>query len=187
MEHPMEAPAASEMQQAIETPVPDNDDELVCDFLLSEDLAPPFVQSADSHLAWRVEFQLPQEFESGHPIPIKDVIMLATNQKKSRTEVRLSELTNEEREEFERAKSAEVSNWLQTGTVCKVLRESLSPEQILRSRWIHVVKPIEDPAEQKRLGQKRKAKSRLVVLGYLDPELETRPGIALHSTDNLGC
>ena len=175
MEHPTVAPTDSEMQQAIETPVPDADDELVCDLLLSEDIEPPCVQSAEVPLAWRCEFQVPHEFEEGHPIPIEDVIMLATNQKKSRTEVRLSELTNEERAEFERAKSTEVNNWLQTGTVCKVLRDSLSPEQILRCRWIHVWKPIEDPAEQKRLGKKRKAKSRLVVLGYLDPELETIP------------
>ena len=175
MEHPMVAPADFEMQQAIETPVPDADDELVCDLLLSEDIEPPYVQRTEVPLAWRVEFQVPQEFEDGHPIPVEDIIMLATNQKKSRTEVRLSELTSEERAEFERAKTTEVNNWLQTGTVCKVLRNSLSPEQILRCRWIHVWKPIEDPAEQKRLGKKRKAKSRLVVLGYLDPELETIP------------
>ena len=175
MEHPMVAPTDTEMQQAIETPVPDADDELVCDLLLSEDIEPQCVQRTEVPLAWRVEFQVPQEFENGHTIPVEDIIMLATNQKKSRTEVRLSELTSEERAEFERAKSTEVNNWLQTGTVCKVLRDSLSPEQILRCRWIHVWKPIEDPAEQKRLGKKRKAKSRLVVLGYLDPELETIP------------
>ena len=79
MEHPMVAPTDFEMQQAIETPVPDADDELVCDLLLSEDIEPPYVQRTEVPLAWRVEFQVPQEFEDGHPIPVEDIIMLATN------------------------------------------------------------------------------------------------------------
>ena len=55
------------------------------------------------------------------------------------------------------------------------MRDQLSPEQILRCRWIHVWKPIDDPVDQQKSGKTRKAKSRLVVLGYMDPQLETIP------------
>ena len=130
---------------------------------------------SSANYAWRMELEVPKVISSDSYMPIEDLIFVATNQKKQRTEVKLSTLSPEEKEEFEKAKQSEVNNWLQTGTVSKVLRDQLSPEQILRCRWIHVWKPIEDPKEQQRHGKCRKAKSRLVVLGYMDPELETIP------------
>jgi hypothetical protein len=90
--------------------------------------------------------------------------------------VKLNTLEPEERLEFEKAKAKEVNNWLQTGTVERMFRHELAPEQILRCRWLYVWKPVEDPKEQKELGGKsRKAKARLVVLGYMDPQLDTIP------------
>eukprot|EP00435_Cladocopium_sp_Y103_P018769 s655_g4.t1 len=149
------------MKQAIETPVPPAaDDELVCDLLLSEDVQPQFPKEANEVLAWRFEFELPSTFQDHQPMTIDDVVLLATNQKKQRTEVKLCQLGPEELEEFEKAKASEVNNWLQTGTVCKALRESLAPEQILKCRWIHVWKPIEDPAEQKKLGKRLFSKAK---------------------------
>ena len=160
---------------AIETPVPDDDDELICDLLTCTDVNVEMPGAPDSNYAWRMELDVPEVISNDSYMPIEDLICVATNQKKQRTEVKLSTLSPEEKEEFEKAKLSEVNNWLQTGTVSKVLRDQLSPEQILRCRWIHVWKPIEDPKDQQRLGKSRKAKSRLVVLGYLDPELETIP------------
>ena len=52
--------------------------------------------------------------------------MLATNSKKQRAEVKLSELSPSERAEFETAKMSEVQKWIQTGTLTKV-KESNSP------------------------------------------------------------
>ena len=69
-----------------------------------------------------------------------------------------------------------MNNWLQTGTVAKIFRHQISPKQILRCRWLYVWKPLEDPKEIKENnGKSRKAKARLVVLGYMDPQLETIP------------
>ena len=164
-----------ELRNAIETPVPETDDELLCDHLICTDAETFLTCEAEESLAWRLELNVPTEYQETTSIPIDDIILLATNQKKQRTEVKLSQLTPEEREEFEKAKTTEVNNWLQTGTVCKALRSSLSPEQVLRCRWIHVWKPIEDKAEQENQNKTRKAKSRPVVLGYMDPELETIP------------
>ena len=58
--------------------------------------------------------------------------------------------------------------WLQTGALKPILRKSLNPEQILRSRWVLTWKPIEGADGQV---NSRKAKARLVVLGYMDPKL----------------
>ena len=103
-------------------------------------------------------------------------LFLATTAKRQRTEVKLSTLDPAERQEFENAKNKEVNNWLQTGTVAKIFRHQISPKQILRCRWLYVWKPLEDPKEIKENnGKSRKAKARLVVLGYMDPQLETIP------------
>ncbi|CAL1161703.1 unnamed protein product, partial [Cladocopium goreaui] len=63
-----------------------------------------------------------------------DDILLATTEKKQRTEVKLTTLNAEERKAFEEAKDSEIQNWLKTGTVSKVLRSKLAPEQILRAQ-----------------------------------------------------
>ena len=72
-----------------------------------------------------------------------EMTFLATAAKKQRSEVRLSELSTAEREEFSKAQDAEVTNWLKTGTVQKMFCNQLSPEQILKCRWILTWKSIE--------------------------------------------
>ena len=130
---------------------------------------------------WRAEFEIGQpemesECISNKPPTEEEVLLLATSAKKQRTEVRLSTLSPEERQEFESAKAKEVQNWLQTGTVEKMFRHDLSPSQILRCRWLYVWKPLTELSDQKAHGGKtRKAKARLVVLGFQDPQLDTIP------------
>lgn len=128
--------------------------------------------------AWRVEIVIGdkeiQEWKSeDNPA---EMCFPATAAKKQRTEVRLTDLSKAEAEEFRLAKSNEVRNWLQTGTVVKMLRNQISEDEILRCRWILTWKPIEmadrDPSNP---NKDCKAKARLVVLGYLDPHLEELP------------
>ena len=163
--------------QTIPVPHGDTDDELVCDMLLCHDLDDQQHLLGNDQLAWRFEIDFPEidDIMTVTDENLEDMIMIATNQKKQRTEVKLSTLTPDEVAEFDKAKKNEIDNWLKTGTVCKILRNKLSPEQILRCRWIYVWKPIEDREEQKVQGKSRKAKARLVVLGYMDPSLETIP------------
>jgi hypothetical protein len=71
----------------------------------------------DTNYAWRMELDVPEVISNDSYMPIEDLICVATNQKKPRTEVKLSTLSPEEKEEFEKAKQSEVNNWLQTGTV----------------------------------------------------------------------
>lgn len=160
-------------------PIPDDedDDELVCDHILCVDAVEPELlrPNDDEHLAWRMEYEVSQEERELIEHDPTALAFLTTNNKKNRSEVKLCNLTSEEREEFEIAKSKEIANWLHTRTVSNIARDKLSPEQILRCRWIYTWKDITDPLEQKKQGKNRKAKARLVVLGYLDPSIEQLP------------
>ena len=172
-----------EVRQPHEIPVPDDAaEELMCDLLTwIDDHAMDVIGPDDQNLVWKagLEFtkqQLTEFCKTSHNPSEEQFLMLATATKKQRTEVKLSNLEPEERREFEAAKSKEVNNWLQTGTVMRMFRNELSPKQILRCRWLCVWKPIECPKEQKENGGKsRKAKARLVVLGCMDPQLDTIP------------
>ena len=159
--------------QPHEIAVPESDDELVCDILNCVDLDLQECHPEPGQV-WRAEFDIDVTPDS-HNMQNEAYVFLATAGKKERTEVKLHTLNTEEQKEFEKAKEKEINNWLQTGTVERMFRHQLSPEQILRCRWIYVWKPIECPKEQKELGKNKKAKARLVVLGYLDPQLETIP------------
>ena len=104
---------------------------------------------------------------------------MVSNAKKTHAEVKLTQLTPAEKEEFKKAKQTEIQSWLKTGTVGRILRSQLQPEQIIRCRWILTWKAL-DPTDVKKDAagnpiRTHKAKARLVVLGYLDPEIETIP------------
>lgn len=94
--------------------------------------------------------------------------------KKQRAEVKLKDLTDEQRREFAKAKEKEVDQWLSTGTVQAILRDRIPAANILRSRWILTWKDV-DEIEAKEIGKQRKAKARLVILGYEDPNLTEIP------------
>ena len=95
--------------------------------------------------------------------------------KKQKTEVKLSNLTKEERQLFEEAKGKEIQSWLDTKTVCKIFRHQIPTENILRCRWILTWKDAETNSHlgaDTKQSSSRKAKARLVILGYQDPSLE---------------
>ena len=90
---------------------------------------------------------------------------LASVSKRARSEVSVKDLTSQELQLFEKAKEKEIQCWIQTSAIKAVLRRRLNPEQILRSRWILTWKSPEPGEDQ------RRAKARLVVLGFQDPKL----------------
>eukprot|EP00435_Cladocopium_sp_Y103_P034646 s733_g9.t1 len=98
----------------------------------------------------------------------EELAWIASVCKRARAEVSVKTLSLEEKILFEKAKDAELNCWMQTSALKPILRQKLNPEQILRSRWILTWKPINEEDKSK---PQRKAKARLVVLGYLDPKL----------------
>ena len=85
--------------------------------------------------------------------------------KRARAEVRVKDLNQAELALFDQAKQKELQCWIQTSAIKPILRRKLNPAQILRSRWILTWKDPEPGESQKR------AKARLVVLGFQDPKL----------------
>ena len=174
---PSEAP-----DPAVETPIPEmeeDSDGFTTTHLLCCDDEVMTVDTTEHPCAWLCEFDVPRHLcHEDLQTQSADEILLATTEKKQRTEVKLSMLSEKEQAAFQQAKDAEVSNWLKTGTVSRILRDKLAPEQILRCRWILVWKPLDggdhhDTNAPKLLTHKPKA--RLVVLGYMDPKLTEVP------------
>ena len=109
----------------------------------------------------------------GKPYDFQE-IFLASAAKKQKVEVKVKELSLEEQKMFLKAKDKELESWLSTDTVRKILRNKVPEGQLLRSRWVLSWKPL-DEIEQKEVGTAKKAKARLVILGYEDPLLDSLP------------
>lgn len=99
---------------------------------------------------------------------------LATVAKRQRSEVKLRDLSSSEYQEFREAQKKEISQWLETGTVRKVLRDLIPTQNVMQCRWVHTWKEL-DEIDRQKLGKNKKAKSRLVVMGFQDPDLEDIP------------
>ena len=137
--------------------------------LLAEDGLPWHEQPlvAGEGQAYYIEIPLKQKdllkwSRDQHP---EQLASIAAAGKRARAEVKIKDLSAHEKELFAEAKKKELTCWLSTSAVRRILRTSLNPEQILRSRWVLTWKAPENPNDPK------KAKARLVVLGYQDPKL----------------
>ena len=174
---PEEIPRPDEPE---DVPIPDDDDDddLVCEGLYCHDVDSNALETPEDGMTWRCEVLASEaDIQAWRDSPDpEEMSFLVSAAKRQRAEVKLTELTASERAEFKVAKEAEVSNWLKTGTVQKMLRSQLAPEQVLRCRWILTWKPIEESdRDPSKPNNTRKAKARLVVLGYLDPQITEIP------------
>ena len=106
-----------------------------------------------------------------------EMAFLVSAAKRQRSEVKFSTLNTEERRLFTEAKNKEVESWLNTETVVKILRHQIPRENILRCRWILTWKAPEEAAEStsKSQSNQKRAKARLVVLGFEDPLVDQIP------------
>ena len=141
---------------------------LIC---LDEDAC---VFSNGTDLAWRCEVAVSDRDIAAWKAETdpSEMAFVVSAAKKQQSAVRLSTLTAAEKLEFQKAKTAQVQNWLKTGTISKILRSQVPADQILRRRWVLTWKPL-DPNDVPKGGALQKAKARLVILGYLDPNLES--------------
>eukprot|EP00435_Cladocopium_sp_Y103_P025811 s1152_g6.t1 len=126
------APPENLPEKPEEIPIPEeDDDDLVCEGLYCHDVDHNVLEDLDENVGWRSEILVTEADiqdwrQSDHP---EDLAFLVSAAKKQRAEVRLTELTASEKAEFVKAKDAEVSNWLQTGTALKEELLSLGFEQ----------------------------------------------------------
>ena len=89
--------------------------------------------------------------------------------KKAATEVSLRTLEGDELAEFEEAMAKELAEWIQEKALEIISQselEKIPEDRLLKMRWVLIWK--KDPTSE----TGRKAKARIVVLGYQHPELE---------------
>ena len=147
-------------------PIPeDEDDEL---------FAAAFTLANDEVWKYEIELSDRETSEIVNASHEEQISLLVTAAKRQKVEVQLSKLTLEEQAQFKEAKEKELQSWIDTEVIATVLRRKIPPEQIHRCRWILSWKDPETnshlSAENKQTA-KRKAKARLVVLGFEDPAL----------------
>ena len=94
--------------------------------------------------------------------------------KRQRAEVKVKDLSPDELEQFRSAKDKEITQWLDTSTVRKIMRDKIPSQNILRCRWVLTWKEL-DALDAAREGTDRRAKARLVILGYEDPDITDIP------------
>ena len=112
------------------------------------------------------EFEMPkQQLMKCIKNPMIHETYLTSAAKKSHAEVKYHQLNPKEQELFNEAKNKELKCWLETSTVKRILKDRIHPSRIMTSRWVLTWKTDETST----LGHK--AKARLVVRGYQDPEL----------------
>ena len=89
--------------------------------------------------------------------------------RKRKLEVSERSLTHEERERFKPAKAKEVKSYIQHEIVEALPKNfKIPPERMVKMRWLLTWKPCEEEADG------RRPKARLVILGFLDPDLTTQ-------------
>lgn len=154
-------------------PVPDSeDDTLQCAALLCHDCDDTTSLELQEDQVWHAEILVCQEDidQWRQSDEVQAAAFLATTAKRQRVEVKIKDLNPEEKAEMDKAKQSEVTNWLATGTVERMLRSQVSPAQVMRCRWILTWKPLDEETRQASNdpSKDRKAKARIVVLGFMD-------------------
>ena len=154
-----------------------------CTYFELSDNAVPVQKSNDDQSSSNAQ---PQAFHAEINLTMEDVQkclgktydfqenFLASAAKRQKVEVKMKDLSPEEIKMFRLAKDKEIDSWLATDTVRRILRSKIPENQLLRSRWVLTWKAL-DEQEQKETGLSRKAKARLVILGYEDPQIDTLP------------
>ena len=158
-------------------PIPESEDEsLHCTALICHDHDDPSPMELGENQVWQAEILVCQE-DIDHWRQCDEstaASFLATTAKRQRVEVKVKDLQPEEKIEMDKAKQSEIANWLSTGTVEKMLRSQVPPSQVMRCRWILTWKPIDEETRlmSENPSKDRKAKARIVVLGFMDPSLD---------------
>ena len=112
------------------------------------------------------EFEMPkQQFTKFLKSPKDHLPEVGAAARKFGKELVFSELNAEDKERFKKAKWKELNCWLDTQTVKTIVRDRIHPSRVLASRWILTWKEDDSSPDGK------KAKARLAVKGFQDPDI----------------
>ena len=100
---------------------------------------------------------------------VREMALNASMARKRAVEVSERHLTPEEKEMFRAAKAAEWSQWISNDVVELVSRYGVDPRRVIASRWVLTWKTV--PGEVYQGPGGAKAKARLVIRGFRDPDL----------------
>ena len=95
---------------------------------------------------WKMEIELSQNdinMLRQDPNPC-ECAFLVSAAKKQKMEVKLSTLSPLERKLFDDAKEKELQSWMDTQTICRILRHQIPEKNVLRCRWILTWKDAEN-------------------------------------------
>ncbi|CAL1146064.1 unnamed protein product [Cladocopium goreaui] len=139
------------------------------DLLVGDDIT----MSADDRCCQFWEIEIPVENHEEHALfcagSADESVLLVTGAKKKRVEVRLSDLSSADQQRMAVAKHKEIGAWLKHGTVRKASKGKNPEEAIMRCRWLLTWKSASPEDHPKDVSEGRKAKARLIVVGYEDP------------------
>lgn len=120
---------------------------------------------------WEIDIPLEpcQEVSALRAASSDESVLLVSESKKKKVEVKMSALSSEDQLRMSIAKHKEIGAWLKHSTVRRVARGKIPEHAIMRCRWILSWKPAgaNDPDTNPKNGLK--AKARLVVIGFEDP------------------
>ena len=120
---------------------------------------------------WEMEIPL----EGNQEVPVlcassaDESVLLVSDTKKRKVEVRLSTLKSQDQLRMAVAKHKEIGAWLKHSTVRRAAKGKIPESAIMRCRWILSWKgasPADNPED---VSDGKKGKARLVVVGFEDP------------------
>ena len=130
-----------------------------------------------SEMCWEIDVTPPETWNLPEQVD-EDMICLASESRKKRVEVKLRDLTVKDQKRFAAAKHKEVSAWLSHKTVRQIAKGRIPQRNIMRCRWIYTWKTVDPSKQDAAATDGKKAKARLVVLGFEDPDLDSVPNDA---------
>ena len=96
--------------------------------------------------------------------PENDWLATASSRARARVEVNIKKLSADERAQFRAAQNKEMDHWISNEVISVCRRAGIAQERVTMMRWVRTWRVAEDTGETK-------AKVRLVVKGFTDPDL----------------
>ena len=128
--------------------------------------------SLETDQVWEIDIMPPADWSLPRELD-ESTIFLASESRKKRLEMRLRDLTIKDQKRFAAAKQKEIGAWLSHKTVKRVTKGTVPESSVMQCRWIYTWKTAEPSSPETADG--KKAKARLVVLGFEDPDIDTIP------------